>query len=588
MTSLPHKLTAGKAEKHRTGELAVVAPRAGQGRKVALQSAALAAALTGAVLTIHRLNPRSFVGYHGLVHTAIVQSVLDGDIPPDNPLATGLPLPYYWTYHVLLAGIVRLAGCTAVGAAEAVNAFALAGVVLLLGWLSQRLTRSSLTGLVAAIIALFAVNPLGPLFALHDLTNGSLSLSIGAFACSPSHPLLRAMYPDYGVRWGSGFFFFLQPSSRGAAFLAALAAATMVCTMPRRSWRHVLGIGLAIAIACSMNPIVGVGAACSLSLAVVVARVSDRWRSPDQTRERIPVIAAIAALVTGAFVALPTYHQLLTGHSVGLPLETHLGMIAWKGLHVGLFGAIPIVMVVCALRRRLLADARLQTLAIAGSALLFVSWLGHVPLGREHSFFNLAMFFFALPAATLVGSSAADRRTRAIGWTLLTTSAPVAMLSVGAMLYRAPIPLHTDGSRLIDGRDADLATTYAWIADQTPRRAALMFDLRDGQQCNLYGPESEVPAMTGRRLFIDLPGWCLPADPRVDQRREIVASVFDGAPLTPRQNRAIDEVGRPLLALCRTPEDEEGLRASGGQCLFHQGRYAVYRCITATESPTTE
>jgi hypothetical protein len=429
-------------------------------------------------------------------------------------------------------------------------------------------------------IALFGVNPLGPLLLLCRVLGGGTGLSIDAFARSPTHPMLREMYLDAGVRWGCGYFFFLQPSSRCIAFLAAMAAAGLVLTGLTRSsrWRRV-GVGGCVALACAMNPIVGTGAAFSLLVALVI--VGRPWQ--NRLSPRLAAWRGLSiSLIAGSVIALPTYHQLLDGRSVGLPLEHSLVGLAAKAVEIGLFGLLPIVLTVWGWRSGRLRRPQVQVLAVAGCVLLIVCWVTHVPAGREHSFFNLGIFFLAIPAASSCGrppdavSVPGVRRGRIGSWVVAAGIAPVAIVTLVSFIYRQPVDLQRDGVFLRDGRDPDRLAIYAWIADRTPRETLIITDVRDGRHTAFYAPESEVPAMTRRKLLVDVPGMYMPDDPAVAQRRAMVSTLFAGGRLTMSQRDGLASLGRPILALSCAPDDERGLSASGFAMVFRSGTHAAY------------
>ncbi|MBN1512113.1 MAG: hypothetical protein JXB13_08870 [Phycisphaerae bacterium] len=513
-------------------------------RRPTVAALAVGLGLACLVVAIHRANARSLVGFHGVTHSAIAFSVLQGHIPPENPLAVGLDLPYYWAYHLLLAGVARLLTWPPVYAAELINVATVIGMSLLVVRVGRWLLGSLRGGLIALAFALFAVNPLGPIFLAYQVLSGTVGLAISEFARSPSHPMLRAMYLNDDVRWGSGFFFFLQPSSRSIAFLAAVSAAVLICrSLTRLPWLRGLGVALSTGIACSMNPVVGTGTAFGLGLGLLA--VSRIWR-PDRPRIAPRTLVALwVSLGAGVVLSFPTYSQLLNDHSVGLPIEGPLSAVLPKALYAVLFGLMPIGLTTLAWWQGRLERPQLRVLAIAGLSLAVLCTVTHVSAGREHSFFNLALYFLAFPAAAacLPGRSASPariRQARGIARAAVAALVPVTAVTLFAFLYRQPIPLHADGMYLRDPRDPDRAATYAWLAENTPPDSLVLTDVHDGKQTAFYDSESEIPAMTGRSLFIDVHGWYMPADPRVEKRRQAVDALFAAATLASAQTQMLE------------------------------------------------
>ena len=60
---------------------------------------------------IPMLSDRNLFAFHGFWHTAIANTVLAGQFPPENPGLAGNTISYVWFYHVWLAGMSKATGC---------------------------------------------------------------------------------------------------------------------------------------------------------------------------------------------------------------------------------------------------------------------------------------------------------------------------------------------------------------------------------------------------------------------------------------------------------------------------------------------
>ncbi len=539
---------------------------------------AFALLLALSIVVIHRVNQRAYVGYHGLTHSAITFSVMAGNIPPTNPFAADLPLPYYWGYHVLLAQGVNLTGWTPVAIAEILNVLTIFALTLLFAYLGRRLLNSARAGWVAVVIILFAMNPFGPLLMAWRVIEGTLGLSIGEFTRSPTHPMLRGMYPGLDIRWAGTYFFHMQPSSRPLAMLAGSLAAVLACgSFARISiWRGA-ALAFSIAVACAMQPIVGVGTAFGLGAGILFVKF---MRRGDWSVSNASTVKLVVSMGIGVALAFPTYQQLLNGNLVGLPLEKTATAIATKGFHVfAMLAVVPLVLTYLAFRRGYLKSPQMQMLAVGGVVLIATSWITNVPGHREHSFFNMGTYLLALPAAAACGFGLQlhGRLVMKRCFQALACIAPVTLVMVFSFGYRHPIALANEGDLLRYPKRADTMAVYDWIVANTPSDAVLMFDTRDGEQIGFYGVESEVPAMTKRFLFIDVVEWFIPANhPKVAARQEVVAALFDGTGLTNEQLQLIRKLDRPLYALTRESPEDAILAARFGPAVFRQGKYSVY------------
>ncbi|MEA2624562.1 MAG: hypothetical protein QOD06_607, partial [Candidatus Binatota bacterium] len=68
--------------------------------------------------------------YHGCFHIAVVSRILEGSVPPENPVFAGAPLLYPWSYHLTAALISAALGISPSWA------FALLGIASLLATVS--------------------------------------------------------------------------------------------------------------------------------------------------------------------------------------------------------------------------------------------------------------------------------------------------------------------------------------------------------------------------------------------------------------------------------------------------------------------
>jgi hypothetical protein len=104
---------------------------------------------------MYALNPNNRVfSYHGFIHAGIVYQVLNGTIPPLNPLLGGEPLLYPWGYHLLAAGISRSLNLSPAYSFAVMNV-AFAALAMVLAYkISQTLVSSRSHNLLSALLTL--------------------------------------------------------------------------------------------------------------------------------------------------------------------------------------------------------------------------------------------------------------------------------------------------------------------------------------------------------------------------------------------------------------------------------------------------
>lgn len=62
------------------------------------------------MLFIPMLSTRNIVSYHGFWHLGIIESLLGGQFPPENPGFAGATISYVWFYHIWLAFLAHKTG----------------------------------------------------------------------------------------------------------------------------------------------------------------------------------------------------------------------------------------------------------------------------------------------------------------------------------------------------------------------------------------------------------------------------------------------------------------------------------------------
>lgn len=123
------------------------------GKHVRLFWYVLLAVLTMAVM--YALNPNNRVySYHGFMHAGIVYQVLNGIIPPLNPLLGGEPLLYPWGYHLLAAGISRVLNFSPAYSFAVINVASSVLVMVLAYKISQTLVSNRSNNLFSALLTL--------------------------------------------------------------------------------------------------------------------------------------------------------------------------------------------------------------------------------------------------------------------------------------------------------------------------------------------------------------------------------------------------------------------------------------------------
>ncbi len=112
------------------------------------------------VILTYLVNPgfRIF-SFHSFMHGSIVYQIVNGRIPPPDPLVAGKSLHYPWVPHLLAAAICKIFDVTPFLAIPALNMISSILVILLVVKISQVLVNDERTNLLSAIFAIYAFTP---------------------------------------------------------------------------------------------------------------------------------------------------------------------------------------------------------------------------------------------------------------------------------------------------------------------------------------------------------------------------------------------------------------------------------------------
>lgn len=92
---------------------------------------------------------------HGLMHTNIVYEIMNGNIPPNNPLLGGEPLWWPWGHHFVTAGISKLFNISPSWTFAIINIISFIGIAVLVFSLSRCLIKEQKANVFSVIVAVF-------------------------------------------------------------------------------------------------------------------------------------------------------------------------------------------------------------------------------------------------------------------------------------------------------------------------------------------------------------------------------------------------------------------------------------------------
>lgn len=531
-------------------------------------------------------NPRLIASWHGFLHTGIAMRFPSPTWIPENPFLAGQPIAYYWFYQRIAHSVSAVAGADPLHVFQGFAIAGLAAVMIAGGLLGRALYRSTAAAVMVGTLAVVGTNPAAPLIAgaKHLLRGDALiahdapPLAEQIFVTDStadarmSQPLLSAMHVGADWRLGQNLPWFFDVSSRGPALALVMVGAYLVLVGGQFSWLALVPNGFLMT---ALNPLVGLAAIGALFGAACLAWAYTR-RSEANT-----VFAAQCArtslMLAGALIAAPTFIGLAGGDVAQLSSLRHIALKV-AALAAGFSLLAPL-----AARAIAHADQRIVTPFLAGALLIVAVPFAGLAEGNEHNLVNVASCLFAIPAAGWVAleRSGTMTRTAVRALALTTLLVPATVATLIAFDGRPLLPLAFDHGRLRHlPLHGSVDAFFDWAAS-TPQNAVLLADPR--RPLKMSGNVSEIPAFSGRTLFIDQPTYMTASYRDAALRRTIATRALDGEPLTREQALYLTALHRPLYLVSydtASPETMARLEARWGAPVY-RNEFAAAFAMTA-------
>ena len=276
----------------------------------------------------HRSStPRSGCGTTRSFTLPIIQRILAGSFPPENPFLAGTPLPYFWFYHAVMAGVDRLSGIPLPLSLTLLNVQALAVLLLALDRLARRLGLGPTARAATLLLFGLGLSPWGwgrllVIRATHPELNWAL---VKTYGIAGLLPLLNRIDPRLA---GS-----LTKIAVSNAFPMSLALFALAATPPARTGSPVwIRRGILVAGCALFHLVTGFLLIAGLGLAWLVSRLA-----PDDESGPSARFAALLALAAALIVTVPYAIEVIgarTGESATTlvfqpdrALKLHLALI---------------------------------------------------------------------------------------------------------------------------------------------------------------------------------------------------------------------------------------------------------------------
>jgi hypothetical protein len=420
------------------------------------------------------INPdRRTISGHGGIQTGIVYQILNGCIPPDNPLLAGQPLRYPWGSHACVAAICRIFQITPGWSFIAVNLISLALCMVLIARIARCLVRDTAAQVYAVVVSLFTTT----LFSrpVLDILSNAVGYSLES----------RAMFA------GQKFIKFTADPLGIVCF--ALAVYSLIRLVQGHHSRRYSVFLLAAAAGCGLVYPLMYPAVCAGGGVVALYRV---WEGIRSRRFRwVPLMQILIPLGLSMILVVP-FLNMITGPEVGRKiLVLNPQWILRSGINaVIILGPITILILLAYRDLRCRWDPQAATVLMLVIVACLGCYLGmHMFNEAEYKFLILLDVGIGILGGLAVSSLRTRLRPAWMLVLLLGLASPVAVafdLMIRPYSWSRTPQFLERGTTLyyFDPLEDEL---YRWIRDATPFNAVFMDTKLDipycGQRCLYLG-----------------------------------------------------------------------------------------------------
>lgn len=524
-----------------------------------------------AVLQSTRLQ----MSFHGFLHSAYTYQIVNGVVPPENPLLPGHPGNDYWLFHALIAGLVhslRVAPpLVAIGVnliALTVSAFLIAGI---LRWLRLWPTSPVARG-VTVLFVLFGLNLVGLINAWG--TDSGMT-----------EPDLAHMVHIGGARSAGllGKYLNFNGFPLGIVFFLLAVSSGLRLTKRFEAWALV-GFASGILGALAFHVTTGAFTLATLPAALVISMLLIRhpWKvSASRSKIALVVGTMVAAMVCLGHYVLVTA-TALNGSTRVDPLNARNAsrLILLTAPLIPLF----VLGVVHAFRERR-RDLLMLSLTTVGGAILACGLV--LPGGNQYKFDYLS----ALPMAVVAVAGWRVLRSSERAWVpkfAVFAGALAVALTLGNQVYMGlaymDSPFATNGSIAYEGPDVvgaagTQAEAWEWLRENSPREAIVVLPVMSKDDASFLAISQRLPYVLRGAIYTS-------GNPDFEDRISRVRNLYSERTSTDVKRGIVADMrrdigGRPLfIAVARADADAVDGDALALERVFTTEQISLYRLGT--------
>lgn len=431
------------------------------------------------LILIYILNPNLRIfSFHGFRHAGIVYQLLQGSIPPINPLLAGEVLQHPWGWHCVAALITRIFDITPFSSFAVINIISLCLAMVLVYKISQLVYKDEKANTFSVLIALFAITimDLYVVGNLHSLFNLNIPFEHRGI------PIWDKFSNSNGVPLGIVFFLLSMFSLIKLFQSKNLWGSTLLFLF------SLLGCGF-------LYPAFLPGIIASTGLLCLVNLFSSR--QGDFARDAKKIILLAGALAVG-ILSLSPYFLSITS---GLKSQLQLFNLPWMSIKMIRFAAVtfPLLIIIFFNRRYLLHNtnrAALTVLVTFVIATLCCNIIFSLPLDTEVKFFMLSTMTMGIIGGIAIHAMSQRLNKLLVFFIVLLFLAPFYRQVQVKLLFQKDDPpvsdLYYERGKYLYSTSGEENELYQWIRNHTEKNSPVI-DL-----------QLTIPVLAQRQLFIGM------------------------------------------------------------------------------------
>jgi hypothetical protein len=527
---------------------------------------------SGILVLVYKLNPNHRVyAQHGFLHAGIAYQILNGQIPPPNPLLAGQPLFYPWGYESIAAVITKICNISPFYSYAVINVVSLVACMLLIYGISRLLIKNRKANIFSVIIALFGATP----FTSYMM----LSLrQVASFAEPRGHPPFAKFSNINGVPLGLVFYLM---------FLYSLIK-IFINQRPRYNiiiifFLSLLGGGFVYP---QFLPAV-------IAVTILFCLVNIVWKRKEILGLCVQKSTIVAVLlIISAVILYPYVSSLSSDLGGGIELFNVKSLFS-NTVNCAVL-CFPVLLVIFLSRQFIRKDINkdaliivLMTIAATLACYLFI----HLRLTNEYKFLMLAMMILGILGG--ISLSALKQRWRgSVIFILSLIFVYPAFSDVYTRLrHHASLPIvYVEKGSCLYPENAEQSELYEWIRNNTGIDDVFIDTKPDlsvyAQRCLFVSLDKKAKGRTlrypgyGFTFGVLLQDLCGYGTDLIRKRSNIVFTIYgSNRNLTPQQRRELSASGNDVYVIVRKAVLKKGLNRQDFVEVFRssRGNFLVYR-----------